>query len=303
MRKWSLLLLLLALSSSRMFAQDNAGSSSNGSAGYVSCPVGQSNIFLYQTVTNFEVLSSLKCGDQVEILGRVDTLGGYLRVRTADGKEGFVPQSQITQVAPPKSRIAIVQPPPQPVAAGQGAPLAGPLSHGHANLGYDIPRAEIFGGYSYVNQDWEAFASRSGMQGWDASATVNVYPWLGVEGNVAGNYQRNCIGAAGLTCSAYTYMGGPKITAYRNGNLTVFGHGLAGLGALTMTLAGSPLTWRDLAWAAGGGIDYAVTNNISVRAGSDYFRTEYMQSIGGTHQNNIRASVGVVFRLGRVISE
>jgi hypothetical protein len=304
MRKWSLLLVMLALSSSRAFAQDNPASPANGSAGYINCPAGQSNVFLYQTVTTFEVLSSPRCGDQVEILGRVDTLGGYLRVRTADGKEGFVPQSQITSVAPPKPRISIAEPPPQPVAAGQSTPLAGPLSHGPSSFGYDIPRAEIFGGYSYLNEDWENFANRSGMQGWDAAATINVYPWLGVEGNVGGNYQRNCIGAAGLTCFAYTFMGGPKITAYRSGNITAFGHGLVGLGGLTMTLAGSPLTWRDLAWAAGGGVDYALTNRISVRFGPvDYLRTQYMQSLGGTHQSNIRVSAGVVLRIGSVIAE
>ncbi len=99
-------------------------------------------------------------------------------------------------------------------------------------------------------------------------------------------------------------MGGPRITAYRGGGLSVFGHGLVGLGALSMSLSGSPLTWSDLAWSAGGGADYAVSERISIRVGQvDYVRTQLFQSLGGTHQNNLRVSAGVVFRLGRVVTE
>ena len=304
MRKWSLLLVMLALSSSRAFAQDNPASPANGSAGYINCPAGQSNVFLYQTVTTFEVLSSPRCGDQVEILGRVDTWAGICECapRTARGllcRNRRSPRSRRPSLAYQSQNRHLSRSPRAKVLRWP----AHCLMALRASV-TTFPEPKFSAGIPYLNEDWENFANRSGMQGWDAAATINVYPWLGVEGNVGGNYQRNCIGAAGLTCFAYTFMGGPKITAYRSGNITAFGHGLVGLGGLTMTLAGSPLTWRDLAWAAGGGVDYALTNRISVRFGPvDYLRTQYMQSLGGTHQSNIRVSAGVVLRIGSVIAE
>jgi len=304
MLKRSLFLLALGLFSLHAFAQDNQANPTNVSVGYISCPLGEQHVFLYDSVNTFNILTSPKCDDRVEVLGRVDTMGGYLRVRTADGKEGYVPQSQITAVEPTKSRAAIAQPPPQPVAAGQGAPLAGPLSHGTANLAYDIPGVEVFGGYSYMRGDWQSFANRSGMQGWNGSVGFNVNPCLGVEGDVSGHYKQTCIGATGLTCSTLTFMAGPRIIALRSGRISAYGHGLVGMGSLVMTLAGSSVTWRNLAWAAGGGVDYAATNRISVRVGQvDFLRTQYMQSLGGTHQNNIRISGDVVIRIGRVITE
>jgi opacity protein-like surface antigen len=304
MWKRSIFVLALGLISSHAFAQGNPVDPATPSVAYIHCPPGQSNVFLYQSVTKFEVLSSPKCDDRVDVLGRVDTLGGYLNVRTADGKEGWVPQDQTTTAAPAKPRIAIVEPPPAPVPAGQGSLLTGPLSSGRSNFGYDIPRAEAFGGYSYLRTDWETLAPRSGIHGWNGSAAFNLNPWLGVEGGLSENYQHNCLGASGLNCTILTVMGGPKVTLHRTTNLTAFAHGLVGLGTLSMSVTGAPLTWRDLAWAVGGGADYAVTNRISVRVGQvDYLRTQLFQSLGGTHQNDIRVSAGVVLRIGKVITE
>ena len=304
MLKRLLLLLALGLASLPVSAQDTQAPPAEVYVGYVNCPVLQSNIFLYQSLKNFDVISTPKCDARVQVLGQVDTLGGFLRVRTADGKEGYVPKDLITTTAPAKPTTAAPVPPPQPVPAGQGSLLTGPLSQGPSDFGYDIPRAELFGGYSFMNMDWEGLASRSGLHGWTGTAAINIYPWLGVEGSATGNYQSNCLGTSGLTCTILTFMGGPRITAYRGGGLSVFGHGLVGLGALSMNLSGSPLNWRDLAWSAGGGADYAVNERISIRVGQvDYVRTQLFQSLGGTHQNNLRVSAGVVFRLGRLVTE
>jgi opacity protein-like surface antigen len=305
MLKRSLFLVALGLVSLQAFAQDNPAPPADTYAGYISCPTRQSNVFLYRSLTNFDVISSPKCDDRVDVLGKVDTLGGFLRVRTADGKEGYVPQDLVTKTAPAKPRVAIAEPPPVAVPAAQAAPLAGQLKQGSSDFGYDIPRAEAFGGYSYLSADWEGFASRSGLHGWTGSGAINLNPWLGVEGSSSGNYQSNCLGAAGVNCTILTFMGGPKITPYRGTSLSAYTHALVGIGSMTMSLAaGSPLTWRDLAWSVGGGADYAVNNRISVRVGQvDYLRTQLFQSLGGTRQNDFRVSAGVVLRIGKVITE
>jgi len=294
-------LLVLLLLSSHAFAQESQVNQANA-VGYINCPTGQQYVYLYQSLSTFEVMASPRCEDRIEILGREDTLGGYLRVRTADGKEGYVPQSHVKATAPARSRITI-QEQTQPVPAGQAPLSAGPLSSPRSNFASDVPLAEFFGGYSYLNADWEGLASRSGIHGWNASGAFNVNRWLGVEADVSGHYTRNCLGAVGLNCTTLSFMGGPKIT-YRDGRIVAFGHGLFGVGNLSASLVGGSLSWRELAWAAGGGVEYAATELISIRLGQvDYLRTQFLQSLGGTYQNNIRVSAGVVFKLGRIITE
>ena len=105
MLRKTLFLLVLMLLSSAAFAQGTQ----TGDSGYVRCSSGQQNVYLYQNVNNFELLARPKCGDKVEILGHDDTLGGYLRVRTADGDEGYIAQVQITSTPPQSTRIAIAE--------------------------------------------------------------------------------------------------------------------------------------------------------------------------------------------------
>jgi uncharacterized protein YgiM (DUF1202 family) len=71
-----------------------------GEAGYAYCPNGEQYQHLYQSLSTFNVLAKLKCGEKLEDLGRENILGTYVRVRTMDGKEGYVPQSAITSTPP-----------------------------------------------------------------------------------------------------------------------------------------------------------------------------------------------------------
>jgi opacity protein-like surface antigen len=303
MVKRALFLLALGLFATQAFAQGDTTEPVTPTVGYIRCPAGQSNVFLYESVTVFEVVSSPKCGDRVDVLGSVDTLGGYLRVRTADGKQGFVPQTQVTDEAP-KTAPVVTAPPPRAVPAGQGSILSGPLTRGSSSFTYDIPRVEAFGGYSLLNADWEGLTNRTGMHGWTGSATYNITPLLGLEGNTSGHYQKNCLATTGLTCTILTFMGGPRVTFHRGDRVTAYAHGLAGIGSLGMTLSGSPLTSRELAWAVGGGADYAVNDYLSVRVGQvDFLRSQYLQVLGGSHENNLRVSAGVVLRLGKLVTE
>jgi opacity protein-like surface antigen len=184
----------------------------------------------------------------------------------------------------------------------------------------DVPRVEVFGGYSYLNGDVSAanpilnllglssVGDRLSLNGWDASASVNFNRWVGVEADLSGHYKGDCEGLSGLTCKDLAFMGGPRIT-YRVGKITAFGHGLFGgdtLSASTNTnlITGASdvsasLSNTSFALAAGGGVDYAVTNRISVRLGqADYFLTRHFNDIGAPNQNNFRVSAGIVFTFG-----
>ncbi|HUJ30349.1 MAG TPA: hypothetical protein VLY23_03665 [Candidatus Acidoferrum sp.] len=63
----------------------------------VKCSVNEERVWLYDSVATLNVAAKLKCGDNVEVLGREN---GYVKVRAADGTVGYVPESDL-----PKSSI------------------------------------------------------------------------------------------------------------------------------------------------------------------------------------------------------
>lgn len=75
------LLIAVALASSALpaFASD---------IGAVKCGPNQDRVWVYESLNSFDVETRLKCGETVEILSRVR---GYVKIRTASGVEGYVP--------------------------------------------------------------------------------------------------------------------------------------------------------------------------------------------------------------------
>jgi opacity protein-like surface antigen len=124
----------------------------------------------------------------------------------------------------------------------------------------DYPRAEIFGGYSYLHLDTQGISSsslialctsiigvtcpatfkvRPGFNGWEASGQFNFNRWLGVKGDFSGHYG-NLISAtftsappivplnfSGPDEHVYDYLFGP-VVSHRARRYTVFAHSLFG---------------------------------------------------------------------------
>src|SRR5690349_20277038 len=82
------IILLWFLSSTNLAATDT---------GYIRCQAGEGYVYLYQTADNFQVLANLRCGQRVEIIDPQNN--DRVRVQTADGKEGYIPQSGLTASA------------------------------------------------------------------------------------------------------------------------------------------------------------------------------------------------------------
>ncbi len=162
----------------------------------------------------------------------------------------------------------------------------------------NVPKAEIFAGYSYLNFDTKGYTGRLNLNGWEASAAFNMNRWIGAEADFSGHYKGDCGGAPGLTCKDLSFMGGPRFT-YRQKRITAFAHALFGGDNGTLAYSGVSLSDTPFSLAAGGGIDVAVTNHISLRVGQvDYFMTRHLNPEGVPHQNSIRASAGLVFTFG-----
>ena len=120
---------------------------------YILCPAGEGDLYLYQTADNFDSWTNLKCGQKVEIVDAQKSPS--VRVRTFDGKEGYVQQSELSGSpplsAPSAGSKAARQRPPAPAASG--LPSVGfdgdPRQEGYGSSEErDYSRVDIFGAYS-----------------------------------------------------------------------------------------------------------------------------------------------------------
>ena len=106
----------------------------------------------------------------------------------------------------------------------------------------DSSRVEIFGGYTYTSYPifniYSGPWTRTGFNGWDASAAFKLAPHIGLEGDFSGAYTSYT--TASYYYSLRTYMAGPRVSA-NLGKVDLYGHVL--LGGLTFhsQLGGSEL--------------------------------------------------------------
>jgi hypothetical protein len=78
-----------------------AGSASPAKAGgntNVKCAPNEDRVWVYESLDDFNVAAKLKCGDPVQIVGRVK---GYVKIETANGTDGYVLDSALPKSALP----------------------------------------------------------------------------------------------------------------------------------------------------------------------------------------------------------
>jgi hypothetical protein len=63
----------------------------------VVCGANQERVWVYSSLASFDVAMKLKCGETVEIIGR---LKGFVKVRTLSGQDGYVPDSAFPNLPP-----------------------------------------------------------------------------------------------------------------------------------------------------------------------------------------------------------
>jgi len=173
----------------------------------------------------------------------------------------------------------------------------------------EYQRAEVFGGYSYLNVDTNGLTSRQNLNGWESSFSVNVNKWLAGESDFSGYYKG--YGADGVSAhvSDYGYFFGPRFSFRASPATSVFAHALFGAdhlgGSASGSLFGVPVSGsgsqNSFAMAYGGGLQQKITRHVAIRGGADYVVTDHNIFGGsGVHQNNFRVSVGVAYTFGDV---
>jgi hypothetical protein len=161
----------------------------------------------------------------------------------------------------------------------------------------EIPNAEIFGGYSYLNLDTNGLSSRQSANGWDASATFNVNRWVGVEADFAGYYKT----ITSVNVHDYSFAFGPRFSYRENRSTSIFAHALFGGDNLTGSAIGGSATQTGFAAIFGAGVEWKVrpASRWGVRVSGDYVLSRH-DIVGAESftQNNYRASVGVIYSFG-----
>lgn len=175
---------------------------------------------------------------------------------------------------------------------------------GSVTAAQEIPKAEVFVGYSYLNVDTNNLTlSRPNANGWEASVSGNLNQWFALEGDVSGYYKSWTVdipallfGPVNVDVSDYGFVGGPRIN-FR----PLFVHALVGADHLTGSALGLSASQDSFAGAFGGGVQWDVNPKWAVRVSGDYVLTRHnifkVVDLSGPNytQNSFRVSAGIVF--------
>ena len=194
------------------------------------------------------------------------------------------------------------------------------------------PRAEVFGGFSWLRIDTQGvdgpaldaltgapagtFDVRRNFFGWNAALQINANRWFGIKADFSGHYRTpitsNDPTITGLPrVDIYSFLFGPVISL-RGERATPFVHALFGANRISTGDFDDPfnpgqtvsISNTDFAVALGGGLDVKVSNRVALRLFQvDYLMTKHDPGQifgvpGDDQQDNLRFSTGLVFRFG-----
>lgn len=172
----------------------------------------------------------------------------------------------------------------------------------------ESPRAEILAGYSYLRLDDNDIDDLDrDLNGFNVSSNFNIFgKSIGLKADVSGHFGDTLVSFLPRTdFRQYLFLFGPQFSLRKNERFQPFAHIMAGF-AYTQTKNDTlliDLTDTGFAIAAGGGVDLkALSSRLAVRLlQADYVMTRFNDGLGGsTTSHNIRASAGIVIRIGTV---
>jgi hypothetical protein len=172
-------------------------------------------------------------------------------------------------------------------------------------IAQDVPRGEIFVGYSYFGCDNKSFGQTAfekqklncTYDGWNFSILVNAKSWIGLVSDFGGLYNRdNPLPRYQDHFHAYTFMWGPRFTIRNSSRVTPYAQMLFGDARVT---PGKFFWPYENVWAMsiGGGVNVKAYKNFSFRP----FQLEYMTvKLGKAYSDNIRYTAGISYNFGSI---
>jgi opacity protein-like surface antigen len=168
------------------------------------------------------------------------------------------------------------------------------------------------------------FGVHSSFNGWNAAGQVNVDRRFSIKTDLSGHYGTpitlssdaiaflNSLGITGLPpkANSFSYLFGP-VVSQRFNKYTVFGHAMFGANRVgtnihvavnQLQIPAFTISNTGFAMAFGGGVDTRISRHFSFRGQADYLYTRHdvtdLIPTAAGHQNNLRASAGIVYRFG-----
>ena len=154
-------------------------------------------------------------------------------------------------------------------------------------LAQDTPKAEVFGGYSFVPDA----GIEQVLHGWNASVNGNINRWLGLKADFSGHYTAG----NGLKVKLHVLTFGPQLSYRKKDKVVPFFHALFGGGWASAGYQHVEYSRTAFAMNIGGGLDWIAHKNCAVRVIQvDLLVTRF----GPDASIDPRISAGIVFRLG-----
>ncbi len=161
-----------------------------------------------------------------------------------------------------------------------------------AAMAQDHPKAEVFGGYSFLRVNpGQGVTGENFPAGWHASIAGNFNSWFGVAGDFSGHYKT----ISGVKANTHTFLFGPRISYRKNEKVTPFAHVQFG----GVHAGGGGTSENALGVSIGGGVDAKINDRFAFRVAQfDYLLTRFDGPVSGTtaNQHNFRISTGIVIR-------
>lgn len=149
-------------------------------------------------------------------------------------------------------------------------------------LAQDYPKAEVFGGYSYLRSGGANFNGGSG------SIAYNPSNWLGILGDI-GVYHNGQVGSTNFV----TYLFGPRLSYRKSSRVTPYAQLVLGGAHASSSFLGLSASSNAFAMSMGGGLDAGISPRFAVRL----VQVEYLLTANSAgHGNSARISAGLVFR-------
>ncbi len=158
-------------------------------------------------------------------------------------------------------------------------------------------KVDVFGGYQLTSMDSKfSGLDRQSFHGWNADLTAHITKNLGLVADFGAGYKTFSEPSTGIEAktSMYPILFGPRV-GINMGKVTPFVEGLFGFAHSKVEVSGVSASQNKWAMAFGGGLDFHVSNKVSLRLPKfDYLMVSSGDPTLG-HFNNLRVATGIVF--------
>ena len=167
----------------------------------------------------------------------------------------------------------------------------------------DVPKVDIFAGYSYVRENPATTGARSfNLNGGSASIAYNANHWLSGVADFGG-YTNGNILKTNVSGTLSTYLFGPRVSYRHFDRVTPFAQVLFGVAHANTNFLGASGSDNAFGMTVGGGVDYNLSRNLAVSPLQVVYLLTRISYTGNSalSQHTLRASAGFDFSFLRTL--